>query len=267
MSESKKDIKAVVREKYGSLAKLPQNSCCGKSGCCGDGSINMTPTDYAKLEGYLPEADLGLGCGLPTRFAKMQAGETVIDLGSGAGNDAFVARRQVGENGRVIGIDMTPAMIEKANENKAKVGYDNIEFRLGEIENIPVPDNSADVVLSNCVLNLVPDKRRAFHEIFRVLRPGGRFSISDIVLKGELPTALRDAVTMYVGCIAGAITKDEYLGHIAAAGFKDVIIHSEKIVDLPPDILAQYLDQGAIDSFAASGAKVLSVTITGRKPG
>jgi SAM-dependent methyltransferase len=265
MSESKRDIKEIVREKYGALAKLPQNSCCGKPECCGDGSLNISSDGYDKLDGYMPEADLGLGCGLPTQFADMRPGETVLDLGSGAGNDVFVARRFVGEKGKVIGVDMTPAMIDKANENKANMGYDNIEFRLGEIENLPVFNASVDVVLSNCVLNLVPDKKKAFQEIFRVLKSGARFSISDVVVTVELPLSLREAVAMYVGCVAGAITKDEYFDDIARAGLGNLKINSEKVINLPPEVLAQYLNKEEIDLFINSGTKILSITITGQR--
>ena len=170
--------------------------------------------DYTRLEGYNPDADLGLGCGLPTQFAKIQKGNVVIDLGSGAGNDAFIARHETGEEGKVIGIDFTPAMIEKARTNAEKRGFHNVEFRQGDIENMPVTSNTADVIISNCVLNLVPNKDGVIKEIYRVLKPAGHFSISDIVLEGELPKQIQEAAEMYAGCVAGAIQKDNYLNII-----------------------------------------------------
>lgn len=260
------NVKEVVKEKYGQIALQTASSCCGSTNCCGDGSINMLPGGYEQLDGYVKEADLGLGCGFPTLFAKLAPGETVLDLGSGAGNDVFVARRIIGESGKVIGVDMTPEMIARANENKFKMGYSNVDFRLGEIEQMPVDTNSVDVVLSNCVLNLVPNKRAAFGEIHRVLKPGGRFSISDIVLDGQLPEGISTASRMYVGCVSGASQKEEYLDIIRQAGLTDVQIPSEKVVDLPREVLLEYATADEVDQFIASGAKVLSITVTGHKP-
>ena len=211
-------LKALVKEKYGEIAEQSKeqnaSSCCG-SGCCSTDVYNIMADDYAKLQGYNADADLGLGCGLPTEFAKIKEGNTVIDLGSGAGNDAFVARAIVGEKGKVIGIDFTEKMVEKARANAEKLGFNNVEFRLGDIEQMPVSANVADVIVSNCVLNLVPNKSNVFKEIYRVLKPGAHFSISDIVLDGQLPDKLKEAAEMYAGCVSGAVQKNTYLvnGH------------------------------------------------------
>src|SRR6201995_5204624 len=219
--ETTEQLKEMVRQKYSEIALHDkddnQASCCGAS-CCSIETANIMTDDYSSLEGYNPDADLGLGCGLPTQFAQIKAGDTVIDLGSGAGNDAFIARKETGETGRVIGIDFTPAMIDKARANVDKLGYNNVEFRQGDIERMPVTANVANVIVSNCVLNLVPNKHGVFQEIYRVLKPGGHFSISDIVLVGELPSKIREAAEMYAGCVAGAIQKEEYLGFIEAIG-------------------------------------------------
>lgn len=259
------EIKSVVREKYGALA-LQSGSCCGPTNCCGDGSIDTSPDEYQQLEGYLPDADLGLGCGLPTKYADIKEGEVVVDLGSGAGNDVFVARRLVGENGYVVGVDMTEEMIKRANDNKAKMEYQNVEFRLGEIENLPVTQDFADVIISNCVLNLVPDKNKAFSEIARVLKPGGRFSISDLVVTGPLPDGVRSATALYIGCIAGASTTAAYLQHISEVGLERVTIESSKKVELPPDVLKNYASESEVKQFLDSGTEVLSITVTGYKP-
>src|SRR5215469_2298680 len=219
------EIKNMVREKYSAIAlqdkETNQSSCCG-SGCCSTDVYNIMTDDYTSLEGYNPDADLGLGCGLPTQFAQIRPGDVVVDLGSGAGNDCFIARAETGETGKVIGIDFTPAMIEKARVNAEKLGYNNVEFRQGDIEKMPITANVADVIVSNCVLNLVPDKEAVFKEIYRVLKPGGHFSISDVVLVGELPDALRKDAEMYAGCVAGAIQKQTYLGLIKSSGFQNI---------------------------------------------
>jgi arsenite methyltransferase len=253
------ELKNLVREKYSEIA-LSQGSCCGSE------SITCFSDSYNNLDGYVPEADLGLGCGLPTEHAAIQAGEIVLDLGSGAGNDAFVARGLVGHAGRVIGVDMTEAMIEKARRNSEKLGYDNVEFIFGEIENLPLADSSADVAISNCVLNLVPDKARAFAEIFRVLRPGGRFSISDIVIQGELNPALQKAAELYAGCVSGAMQREAYLDVIRLAGFAEVRVAKEKSIRLPDELLRQYLSEEALREFRRGGASIFSVTVLGRKP-
>lgn len=261
-------LKELVKEKYAEIATRDkatnQASCCG-SGCCSTEVYHIMSEDYSSLDGYHRDADLGLGCGLPTQFARINEGDTVIDLGSGAGNDCFVARREAGESGRVIGIDFTPQMIEKARANVAKLGFSNVEFREGDIEDIPVGAGMADVVVSNCVLNLVPRKDGVFREIYRVLKPGGHFSISDIVLTGELPVALLQAAEMYAGCVAGAIQKEEYLGLIAQNGFTHIALQKEKAVDIPGDILAAYLSGEEINQFKARGGGIHSITVYAEK--
>jgi arsenite methyltransferase len=205
MSQTDTKLKDLVKEKYVEIAGQAHSqnisSCCGATSSCGNEGFRLMADDYSSLEGYNPEADLGLGCGLPTEFAKIKEGDTVIDLGSGAGNDCFVARKLVGSNGRVIGVDFTEAMISRARENAEKVGFNNVEFRHGDIEKIPVTGNTADVVISNCVLNLVPNKAKVFSEIFRVLKQKKHFSISDIVLEGKLPDNLKQAAELYAGCV------------------------------------------------------------------
>ena len=261
-------IKEMVREKYTAIAlqdkTTNESSCCG-SGCCSIETANIMTDDYSTLEGYNPDADLGLGCGLPTQFAQIKQGDTVIDLGSGAGNDCFIARKETGETGRVIGIDFTPAMIEKARANVEKLGYNNVEFRQGDIEKMPITANIADVVVSNCVLNLVPNKYGVFQEIYRVLKPGGHFSISDIVLVGELPEKIQQAAEMYAGCVAGAIQKQEYLGLIEATGFTAIHLQKEKPITVPDDILGQYLNAEELAAFKASGTGIHSVTVYAEK--
>jgi len=204
------NIKEIVKEKYSHIAKKAVSGsgntpCCAPSGCCGDADYTFFSENYQGLKGYNADADLGLGCGIPTEFAGLKPGDYVLDLGSGAGNDCFVARTEVGENGRVTGLDFANAMLEKARQNAHKLGYSNVDFIKGDIEQMPLPDNSYDVILSNCVLNLVPDKQKAFSEMLRVLKPGGHFCVSDVVLKGELPEKLRHDAEMYAGCVSGAI--------------------------------------------------------------
>lgn len=260
-------IKQLVKEKYGQIAasdKREDAACC-ESTCCSDTAAPKVSEDYATLKGYHPDADLGLGCGLPTQFAQIKEGDTVVDLGSGAGNDCFVAREAVGESGRVVGIDMTEAMVEKARRNADKLGVKNVEFRLGEIENLPLPDAFADVVVSNCVLNLVPDKARAFAEIHRVLKPGGHFSISDLVTTGPLPEKLREAAALYVGCISGALTKDHYLQTIREQGFPNLTLQNERRISLPEELLVSYLTPEETRSFQESGVEILSITAYGEK--
>jgi SAM-dependent methyltransferase len=266
--ESNAKIKDAVRKKYGEIARQSKeansSSCCG-SGCCSTEVYNIMTEDYSNLEGYMQDADLGLGCGLPTQFAKIKVGDTVIDLGSGAGNDCFIARAETGSAGKVIGVDFTPAMIEQARNNAEKLGLHNVEFRLGDIERLPIRSDSADLIVSNCVLNLVPDKNSAFKEMFRVLRPGGHFSISDIVLKGNLPDSLKNAVELYVGCVAGALQIEDYLGLLTANGFKNITIQKEKPIRIPDDILNNYLPAGEINSFNDSGPCIFSITVYGEK--
>ena len=222
--------------------------------------------DYTTLEGYNPDADLGLGCGLPTQFAHIKQGDVVVDLGSGAGNDCFVARAETGETGKVIGIDFTPAMIEKARINAEKRGFHNVEFRQGDIEKMPLTSNVADVIVSNCVLNLVPNKEGVFKEIFRVLKPGGHFSISDIVLVGQLPEALQKDAEMYAGCVSGAINKHEYLNMIYSNGFTNVTLQKEKAIVIPDDILKNYLDEKELAAFKDGTTGIFSITVYAEKP-
>lgn len=261
------NIKETVQEKYGDIAEQERadipSGCCGTA--CGCGDNDLMAEDYSNVDGYVPNADLGLGCGLPTVYAKIKPGDTVIDLGSGAGNDAFVARSIVGECGKVIGIDFTQKMIDRAKMNAEKLNYTNVEFRLGDLEAMPVYDNMADVVVSNCVFNLVPNKGRAFKETFRVLKPGGHFSISDIVIEGNLPEDLKKAAELYVGCIAGAINKMDYLDLIYQAGFRNISIQKEKPIELPDETIAKYINEEQMKSYKESGAKILSITVYGEK--
>jgi len=266
--ETHEQIKDMVRQKYSEIALQDKNSneasCCG-SGCCSDEVYNIMTDDYTELKGYNPEADLGLGCGLPTQFAQIKTGDVVVDLGSGAGNDAFIARAETGESGKVIGIDFTKAMIEKARNNAEKLGFHNVEFREGDIEKMPVSDNSVDVIVSNCVLNLVPDKSGVFKEIYRVLKPGAHFSISDIVLEGALPATIREAAEMYAGCISGAVQKQAYMELIEVHGFKNIKIQKEKAIIVPDDILDKYLTATERKEFKNSGAGIYSITVFAEK--
>lgn len=266
--KSSDKLKSLVKKKYGEIArqKSDSNSSCNPKNCCSDPGYVVLSDDYNKLDGYNRDADLGLGCGIPTEYAKIKEGEVVIDLGSGAGNDVFIARRLVGDTGKVIGIDMTEDMIEKARNNNTRMGYTNIEFYQGDIENIPVANNTADLVISNCVLNLVPNKLQAFREIFRILKPGGRFTISDILLSGDLPASLKSAAEMYVGCVAGAIKKEDYLKIINDSGFTNIKIVKEKAIPLPDNVLNKYLKKKDLKTFKESVNTILSVTIIGRKP-
>lgn len=263
------ELKALVREKYSEIAAQSKeqnaSSCCG-SGVCSTMDYTIFSEDYSTLEGYHPDADLGLGCGLPTEFAGIRPGDTVVDLGSGAGNDCFVARSLTGPIGKVIGLDMTPAMIDKARENADKLGFNNVEFRLGEIEAMPIGGGKADVVISNCVLNLVPDKAKAFAEIWRILKPGGRVAISDVVLQGSLPEGLMEAAEMYAGCVSGAIPRQEYLHILEGQGFSAIRVAREKEVVLPDDILEAYLAPEELTAFRASGTGIQSITVFAEKP-
>jgi SAM-dependent methyltransferase len=267
MTATATEIKSLVRDRYGAIAEGAAQGCGCAPSCCGDGGPDMIGDAYADLAGYVADADLGLGCGVPTRHAGIKEGDVVLDLGSGAGIDAFVARRSVGEAGRVIGVDMTPAMIERARNNAAKLGYGNVEFRLGEIEHLPVAENSVDVVISNCVLNLVPDKPRAFAETLRVLKPGGHFCVSDIIATGTLPQGIRTAAALYVGCVAGAMAETDYLGVIGEAGFSEVRIVERKPIALPDEVLGEHLSEVELSAFRASGVELLSVTVLGTRPG
>jgi Methylase involved in ubiquinone/menaquinone biosynthesis len=265
---NEEQIKEMVRQKYSEIAlqgkEANQSSCCG-SGCGSKEVHNIMNDEYDNLEGYNPDADLGLGCGLPTQFAKIKKGDTVIDLGSGAGNDCFVARAETGETGKVIGVDFTEAMIGKARANAEKLGYNNVEFRLGDIEQMPVTSDIADVIVSNCVLNLVPNKKAVFKEIYRVLKVGGHFSISDIVLTGNLPEKIKSAAEMYAGCVASAINKDEYLGYIEQAGFKNITLQKQKPIIVPDDILKQYLNEDEIAAYKSNPTVIFSISVYAEK--
>ena len=268
MMETPEQLKQLVMEKYSQIAlqskDVNETSCCG-SGSCSTEVSNIMSDDYSTLKGYDANADLGLGCGLPTQFAKIQKGNTVIDLGSGAGNDCFIARTETGEDGKVIGIDFTSAMIERARSNAQTLGYQNVEFRQGDIESIPVSDNVADVIVSNCVLNLVPDKDKVFKEMFRVLKPGGHFSISDVVTIGTLPEELRQDAEMYAGCVAGAIQKGAYTDLIAANNFSNMIIQKEKRIDIPDDILKNYFTESSLQDFKNGTTGIFSITVYAEK--
>jgi SAM-dependent methyltransferase len=268
MADTEK-IKNIVRDKYGEIARKakPSENCGCNCGCgpSAETDYSVFSDDYQNLNGYVADADLNLGCGLPTEYANIKTADIVVDLGSGAGHDVFVARSLVGDSGRVIGIDMTPEMIQKANENKEKLGFNNVEFRLGDIENMPLPDGEADVVISNCVLNLVPDKQQAFSEIYRILKPGAHFCISDVVIQGQLPLSLQKSAEMYAGCVSGALQKQEYLDIIHKAGFKQVAIKTSKTIELPDDLLVEYLTQAEIKDFRNSDLGIFSITVVGIK--
>jgi arsenite methyltransferase len=267
--ENAETLKELVREKYGAIAR-EGGDCCGPTSCCGpsgeEGVFLDISEDYSAKDGYVQEADLGLGCGIPTDAADLKPGQVVLDLGSGAGNDVFVARKIVGETGKVIGVDMTPDMVKKARENAGRQGFNNVEFRLGEIEALPVETSSIDRVVSNCVLNLIPNKQGAFSEMFRVLKPGARFGVSDVVLEGEFPEELKQAAELYVGCVSGAIQKADYLEMLRETGFEGVRIVKEKTLTLPEDLLAAYLGESQRETITRSGVRILSVTVQGTKP-
>lgn len=262
------DLKLVVRDRYADIALSAESatSCCGPASTCCGTTYTIMSDDYSQMEGYVPEADLGLGCGLPTEHAGIEPGMTVLDLGSGAGNDVFIAAKLTGADGHVIGIDMTREMIERAEANKAKLGVANVEFRFGEIEQMPVDDASVDVIISNCVLNLVPDKQRAFAEMARVLRPGGHFCVSDIVLEGEIPAALKQVAELYAGCVSGAEQKTSYLGMIGEAGFADVRIAKEKLIEIPEETLRGLTSDLPESDRTMNDARLVSITVVGTKP-
>ncbi|MCF8370578.1 MAG: arsenite methyltransferase [Bacteroidales bacterium] len=264
-----KDLKLIVQEKYGQIANQSlvqnQSSCCGSTSCCGDVDYTIFSDDYSGMDGYNADADLGLGCGLPTEFAGIKKGDAVLDLGSGAGNDCFVARAETGPEGKVTGLDFTDEMLDKARANNLKLGFDNVEFFKGDIEEMPLPQNSYDVVISNCVLNLVPDKEKAFSEIFRVLKPGGHFSISDVVISGELPEQIKKDAEMYAGCVSGAIQKDKYLRIVQEAGFSEMSIQKEKEIQIPDEILLNYLSSEKLKQFKESGTGIFSITLKAKK--
>lgn len=266
--KNSEEIKEMVKQKYSEIAlqdkESNESSCCGSGGCSTE-VYNIMSEDYNELKGYESDADLGLGCGLPTQFAKISKGDVVVDLGSGAGNDCFVARAEAGETGKIIGVDFTEAMIAKARLNADKLGFNNVEFRMGDIENIPVLENSADVVISNCVLNLVPDKQKAFSEIYRILKNGGHFSISDIVVTGDLPEKIKNAAEMYAGCVASAIKKEEYLGYIKDLGFTNIVLQKDKPIIVPKDILINYLTEEEVIAYTNSPNIIFSITVYAEK--
>lgn len=257
------ELKEMVKEKYTEIAVASdRNSCCGS----GKGSgYEILKDEYSKLKGYVKEADLKLGCGVPTELAGIKSGDTVVDLGSGAGNDVFIARTIVGEQGKVIGLDFTEEMLKKAARNNEKLGYTNIEFKLGEIENMPLEDEMTDVVISNCVLNLVPDKKKAFSEIFRILKPGGHFCISDIVLKGFMNEEFKKSASLYAGCISGALDQAEYINIIKEAGFKNIEINRIQSTPLPDSLLEEHLNSEEIRSFKNNVKGMFSITVSGEK--
>lgn len=261
------NVKKIVKEKYGQIAK--ESSQPEKKVSCGCGCSDpytIFSENYYGKEGYTPDADLGLGCGIPTDFVNIRKGDTVIDLGSGAGNDCFVARALVGEEGTVIGIDMTREMIDLARANAEKLGFENVKFRIGDIESLPVTSKKADIVISNCVLNLIPDKDMAVREICRVLKVGGHFCISDVVIRGELPESILNAAEMYAGCVSGALEREKYMELIASMGFTNITIHKEKVIFIPDVVLSPYLSKEEIAVFRNSGTGIYSITISGEKP-
>ncbi len=264
MNSSNDKLKEIVKQKYSDIALQGKETGC----CCGCSPTkevyNIMSDDYSTLEGYNEDADLGLGCGLPTQYAGIKKGDTVIDLGSGAGNDCFIAQAEVGNEGKVIGIDFSEPMIEKAKANAKKRGIQNVSFRQGDIEDMPVSAGRADVVISNCVLNLLPSKDRIFHEIYRVLKVGGHFCISDVVLNEEIPEKLKQAAEMYVGCVSGAIPKSRYLEKTKEAGFAEIVICKEKPIIIPDEILEKYLSEDEINAFKTVNA-IVSITVTGTK--
>lgn len=263
------ELKQVVREKYGEIADksilMQEQSCCSPDSCCNDLDISMIGDEYKDVTGYFKDADLGLGCGIPTQFANIKPGKHVLDLGSGAGNDCFVARSIVGEKGKVTGLDFTDKMIIKAIENNKKLGYKNVEFIKGDIEEMPLPDNNFDTILSNCVLNLVPNKNKAFSEIYRVLKKGGHFCVSDVVTKGVLPQKIREDMEMYVGCVSGAIDKEEYLGIIKSQGFENIEVHKEKKNDIPENLLSKYLTTQEIKDYTNQENGIYNITVSATK--
>ncbi len=264
------ELKQIVKSKYGQIANqnkaTNESSCCGSGGCCSTESYTVFSDSYDQVEGYHADADLGLGCGIPTDYADIKVGQHVLDLGSGAGNDCFVARSIVGETGNVTGIDFTDEMLSKAVANANKLGYTNVEFIKGDIEEMPIDNNIIDVIVSNCVLNLVPDKQKAFSEILRVLKPGGHFCVSDVVVKGNLPENILHDAEMYAGCVSGAVEWDEYLSIIENLGFSGITIHKSKQINIPDEILKSYLDDQEILEYKSKGAGLFSLTVTAYKP-
>lgn len=267
--KKKNDLKDFIKKKYDEIAtqskQQDEKSCCDTDCCC-DNSYSIFSEDYTKLKGYSLNADLLLGCGLPTEYAGIKERDHVLDLGSGAGNDCFVARAIVGEFGKVTGLDFSDEMIKKAMQNNARLGYKNVKFFKGDIEEMPFHSDLVDVIISNCVINLLPDKEKAFREIYRVLKKRGHFCISDLVLKGELPECIRDNIIMYAGCISGALQKEDYLKIICDCGFENIQLKKEKQIVIPDPILVKYMGNAKLETFRKSGAGVYSITVTAEKP-
>lgn len=263
---SDEEIKTSVKEKYAAIA-LTENAsgCCNSDGCDESLEVNFVGEDYAQLDGYQKEADLDLGCGLPTQFAQIKPGNTVVDLGSGAGNDAFIARQETGPKGKVIGIDFTKPMVERARANAAKLGFENVSFFHSDIEDIPLESNTVDVVVSNCVFNLIPNKQKAIEETHRILRTGGHFSISDIVTVGNIPEDLKKEAELYAGCVAGAIPKKEYVQLFKNLGFKNIVIQKEREIKLPEEIVDALLSKEKKALFHSSDLGIFSITLYGEK--
>lgn len=265
---SNNELKKIVKEKYGEIATKSDENCCGPTSCCGSSDItdySVFNDDYTKLKGYVAEADLSLGCGVPTEYADIKEGNIVLDLGSGAGNDVFVARQLIGNDGKAIGLDFTEEMVNKATKNNEKLGYLNVEFKLGDIEEMPIDDNSVDVIISNCVLNLVPDKQKAFSEIYRTLKSGAHFCISDIVVKGNLNEELKKSAELYAGCVSGAISEEEYIGKIEEQGFKNVQIKKRKKIEIPENVLKEFLSEEGLKSYKNNVEGIFSITVTADK--
>ena len=266
MKKTEVELKQLVREKYAAIAQHPKHGgCCSSDASCGV-DYSFIGDEYEGKDGYVAEADLGLGCGLPTEFAKIKEGQTVVDLGSGAGNDCFIARAETGPTGKVIGLDFTMEMVEKARLNAEKMGFQNVVFHLGEIDQNPLPDNLADVVVSNCVFNLVPNKKKAFSETYRIIKHGGHFSISDVVVQGKIPEGLRNEAELYAGCVSGAMDKEDYLSVITAAGFKNIQIQKEKRIDVPQEVMQQYLTAEELVEWEKANIGIFSITVFAEKP-
>lgn len=266
--KTKNELKIIVKEKYSEIATKGDENCCGPTSCCGTSEItdySVFNDDYTKLDGYVADADLNLGCGLPTEFANIKPGDAVLDLGSGAGNDVFVARQLTGKFGKVIGVDFTEEMLAKANRNNEKLGYKNVEFKLGDIENMPIEDNSVDVIISNCVLNLVPDKQKAFSEIYRTLKSGAHFCVSDVVVKGKMSDELRASAEMYAGCVSGAIDEKAYIKLIEQTGFKNIEIKKSKRIEIPESTLKLVLSEQGLEDYKNNLDGIFSITIVATK--
>lgn len=263
-------LKQYIKDKYTAIAL--RNSITDSESCCTGGCCSSQPDatafseSYSHIAGYTPAADFGLGCGLPTEFADIAKGNTVLDLGSGAGNDCFVARALVGDEGYVAGIDFTSAMVNKARANATAMGYTNVDFIESDIEKIPVNSSVVDVMISNCVLNLVPDKEKVIAEIYRVLKHGGHFCISDVVIEGNLPVELKGDAAMYAGCVAGALQREEFLNLIKGACFQDIEIKKEKKIELPDDLLLTYMSDNKLQKFKTSKTGIYSITVVAYKP-